>query len=162
MYSYIPVDFLPEKENAGAKRVVCQADNALSSTCRDNGRNRASTKNIATVLDAVQKELGVGLCCKQASPSSAEQSDCSASCETRSPRSGAPNKRYIGRMEPTFKCLVVGDVGVGKTSFVQKYVYNKKVTDYKATLGGEYGQSAKGCIIQKIMIFGSIILPPYK
>ena len=86
-------------------------------------------------------------CVQRASSESGSDTKCCvqrASSESGSDTSGKEavpstlreNSRYHGPMEPTFKCLVIGDVGVGKTSFVQKYAHNKNITDYKATLGG--------------------------
>ena len=40
-------------------------------------------------------------------------------------------------MDHTYKVLVIGDPGVGKTSMVQSYVHGLYTKDYKATLGGE-------------------------
>lgn len=38
-----------------------------------------------------------------------------------------------------FKVLVIGDVGVGKTSMVNRIVYNTFTEKYKATIGCEFG-----------------------
>ena len=75
------------------------------------------------------------LCLNSPSRASVSGSDASGSRRSQ-PQSPVGSSIYEGPMEPTFKCLVIGDVGVGKTSFVQKYVYNKKIKDYKSTLGG--------------------------
>ena len=40
-------------------------------------------------------------------------------------------------MERTLKVILVGDAGVGKTSFVQRYVDQSFLKDYKATIGGK-------------------------
>jgi GTP-binding nuclear protein Ran len=38
---------------------------------------------------------------------------------------------------PTFKCIIVGDGGVGKTSFIKKHLTGEFLCDYDATLGVE-------------------------
>lgn len=41
--------------------------------------------------------------------------------------------------EPLYKVMVVGDVGVGKTSFVRRLVHNLFYVHYKATIGVDFG-----------------------
>ncbi|CAB3997989.1 ras-related Rab-38-like [Paramuricea clavata] len=40
--------------------------------------------------------------------------------------------------EKTFKVLVLGDVGTGKTSFIRRYVSQKFFINYKATIGSDF------------------------
>lgn len=41
-------------------------------------------------------------------------------------------------MERLFKVVIVGDVEVGKTSFIRKYAFNRDtITEYKCTIGGK-------------------------
>ena len=40
-------------------------------------------------------------------------------------------------MEIPFKCLLIGDAGVGKTSFSRAYAWNAKLQEYKSTIGGK-------------------------
>jgi Ras-related protein Rab-7L1 len=40
--------------------------------------------------------------------------------------------------EKVFKVLIVGNPSVGKTSFVQRYVYNTFNTHYKGTVGVDF------------------------
>ena len=37
-----------------------------------------------------------------------------------------------------YKVLIIGDATVGKTSFMQRYVWNMFPGNYKATVGGRY------------------------
>jgi len=41
--------------------------------------------------------------------------------------------------EPLYKVMVVGDIGVGKTSFVRRLVHNIFSIHYKATIGVDFG-----------------------
>ncbi len=38
-------------------------------------------------------------------------------------------------MKPAYKCMMLGEIGVGKTSIVRRLVLDKFEADYKATLG---------------------------
>ncbi|XP_046854433.1 ras-related protein Rab-38-like [Xenia sp. Carnegie-2017] len=42
------------------------------------------------------------------------------------------------KKEKTFKILVLGDVGTGKTSFIRQYVSQKFFINYKATIGSDF------------------------
>ncbi|XP_053555073.1 ras-related protein Rab-38-like [Bombina bombina] len=45
---------------------------------------------------------------------------------------GSPQREYL------FKVLVVGDIGVGKTSIIQRYVHNIYSQCYRATIGVDF------------------------
>ncbi|CAI4229300.1 unnamed protein product [Auanema sp. JU1783] len=44
----------------------------------------------------------------------------------------------IVRSQNTFKVLVIGDCGTGKTSIIRRYVHNMYNTNYKATIGVDF------------------------
>lgn len=46
--------------------------------------------------------------------------------------------KYVKKKEKTFKVLVLGDVGTGKTSFIRRYVGQKFLINYKATIGSDF------------------------
>ena len=52
------------------------------------------------------------------------------------------------RIERVYKILLVGNSEVGKTSFVERYVNNRFLSQYKSTLGGavrsNYKQTSSG------------------
>eukprot|EP01062_Namystynia_karyoxenos_P031466 TRINITY_DN23355_c0_g1_i1.p1 TRINITY_DN23355_c0_g1~~TRINITY_DN23355_c0_g1_i1.p1 ORF type:complete len:259 (+),score=89.67 TRINITY_DN23355_c0_g1_i1:106-777(+) len=48
--------------------------------------------------------------------------------------SAAPEER----VELLYKILVVGDIGVGKTSLIKRYVHNLWSSDYRATIGVDF------------------------
>ena len=45
---------------------------------------------------------------------------------------------FTSTRECLFKVLLIGDPGVGKTSFVQRYTNNMFRTDYKGTVGVDF------------------------
>lgn len=44
----------------------------------------------------------------------------------------------LHQMEYNKKVIVIGDVGVGKTSFVARVTEGRFITEYKSTVGGKY------------------------
>ena len=47
-------------------------------------------------------------------------------------------KEYNRATEKLFKVIIIGDPGVGKTSFIRRYVSNNFRADYKATIGVDF------------------------
>jgi GTPase SAR1 family protein len=45
---------------------------------------------------------------------------------------------YNRATEKLFKVIIIGDPGVGKTSFIRRYVQNAFRGDYKATIGVDF------------------------
>ena len=45
---------------------------------------------------------------------------------------------YDRSTEKLFKVIIIGDPGVGKTSFIRRYVQNAFRADYKATVGVDF------------------------
>ena len=45
---------------------------------------------------------------------------------------------YNRSSEKLFKVIIIGDPGVGKTSFIRRYVQNAYRPDYKATIGVDF------------------------
>lgn len=54
-----------------------------------------------------------------------------------------------------FKILIVGEVGVGKTSFVRRYVQDQYTDNYKATIGVDFATKSikwsEGCQVELFM-----------
>lgn len=48
---------------------------------------------------------------------------------------GEPNGICTPATEHTFKVLVIGDIGTGKTSIIKRYVHNYYPQNYRSTVG---------------------------
>ena len=55
-----------------------------------------------------------------------------AACSSASRRS----RRFDSLLERHYKCIVIGDVLVGKTSCIVRYALQRWITKYKPTFGG--------------------------
>lgn len=49
-----------------------------------------------------------------------------------------PNGMHGLRKEHLYKVLVIGDLGVGKTSIIRRYVHQTYSTNYRATIGVDF------------------------
>eukprot|EP01135_Chromosphaera_perkinsii_P009913 Nk52_evm6s1967 gene=Nk52_evmTU6s1967 len=50
----------------------------------------------------------------------------------------ASTENELQLSEKLYKVLVVGEIGVGKTSFIKRYVHNSFTTNYKSTIGVDF------------------------
>lgn len=55
----------------------------------------------------------------------------------RLPPSSAAGMQIPGK-EHLYKVLVIGDLGVGKTSIIKRYVHQSYSTNYRATIGVDF------------------------
>ena len=144
MISIIPSSIFNEKEkNIKTKLIKSRSDRNSN---RNNGAHLPSHDNKhqskKSVLDKIYLDIQtLAPCC--AVNDNTTLSDRENEPIVKYKNNDSPStyfEQYVSRikshMEPTFKCLVIGDVGVGKTSFVQRYVYQSRIRDYKGTLGG--------------------------
>ena len=53
---------------------------------------------------------------------------------------------YDRSNEKLFKVIIIGDPGVGKTSFIRRYVQNAYRADYRATVGVDFALKIGICI----------------